>query len=140
MDSFFGIGIPELIVILVIAGLVMGPQRIQQVARTLGKWTTQLRQVSRQFTAQLNQELDALDENNELRGAVGEMKNLRREAQQWQNDLRQSARDFVGESKKVIDEGRQAVQDTEATIRPPQNGQPQPLQLPNVLNVPDDPE
>ena len=78
MDSFFGIGFPELVFILVLAGLVMGPQRIRQVARTLGRLIGQMQSVSRQFTRQLNAELDALD-SPEFKGAMEDMKALREE-------------------------------------------------------------
>jgi len=60
MDSFFGIGAPELILILVIAGLVMGPERIGRTARWLGRTTAQLQGISRSFMRQLNADLDGI--------------------------------------------------------------------------------
>jgi Sec-independent protein translocase protein TatA len=78
MESFFGIGLGELIVILILAGLVMGPQRVRQVAFTLGRTLARLQRASRQLTRELNAELDSLD-GGELRGAAREMDELRRE-------------------------------------------------------------
>ncbi|HMT22539.1 MAG TPA: twin-arginine translocase TatA/TatE family subunit, partial [Promineifilum sp.] len=42
MDNVFGIGLPEFVLILVIAGMVMGPERIARTARSLGVLTARL--------------------------------------------------------------------------------------------------
>lgn len=42
----FGIGMPELVMILVVALLVLGPSRLPQVARTLGKGMREFRKAS----------------------------------------------------------------------------------------------
>jgi sec-independent protein translocase protein TatB len=39
----FGIGMPELLVILVVALVVLGPQRLPELARTLGKAMAEFR-------------------------------------------------------------------------------------------------
>jgi TatA/E family protein of Tat protein translocase len=42
----FGIGVPELLVILAIALLVLGPKRLPEVARSLGKGIAEFRRAS----------------------------------------------------------------------------------------------
>jgi sec-independent protein translocase protein TatA len=52
----FGIGMPELMVILVVALVVLGPKRLPEVARTIGKAVSEFRRQSSEimdeFTAQ----------------------------------------------------------------------------------------
>ena len=62
MDNIFGIGLPELILILAIAGMVMGPERIARTARSLGVMVARLQEVSRSFFRQLRAELVSVDE------------------------------------------------------------------------------
>ena len=50
----FGIGTPELIVILAVALIVLGPQRLPEVARALGKGLAELRRA----TSGIRDELD----------------------------------------------------------------------------------
>jgi len=105
MDSFFGIGLPELILILIIAGLVMGPERLGQTARWLGRITAQLQSISRGFVRQLNAELDAIDPTGELKATRRELQDLRRQM----DDLR---KEVTTEAKRPFQEGQQALRET----------------------------
>jgi twin arginine-targeting protein translocase TatB len=64
----FGIGSGELLLILVVALLVLGPKKLPEVARTLGKAMGELRRVSTEFQRTLNTEI-AFDEDNREREA-----------------------------------------------------------------------
>ncbi len=153
MDNIFGIGAPELILILLIAGIVMGPERIGRAARWLGKTTAQLQAVSRGFVRQLNAELDGVDPGGDLRGARDEVQELRRQIAELRNELLNSADSSIRETRAILDDTRREV---EQTIAPPNlagsaNGSrsraeeaddesptlsPQPL--PKRVDVPDD--
>lgn len=146
MDSFFGIGIPELILILLIAGIVMGPERIGVVARWLGKTTAQLQAISRGFVRQLNAELDGIQDADEIKGAIQDMQDLRSQIEELKQEL-------ISVTNGAVREGKQAIADTqeeiERTIAPPQirkigNNSPanQVLveDLPKRIEVPDDPD
>ena len=138
----------------------MGPHRIRQVARTLGRLVGQMQAVSRQFTRQLNAELDALD-SPEFKGAMEDMKALRQEVDDLRRQVRSMPKDLAGDTRsdlrKAVDEGKRAFKpisssaprnapqpepspeaDGEAeTSQPPV---PAPDALPTPIDVMDDPE
>ena len=57
----FGIGLPELVVILAVALIVLGPQRLPEVARMLGRAYGQLRRASEEFQNTIRQDLASLE-------------------------------------------------------------------------------
>ena len=59
--DFFGVGGAEVLVILLVALLVLGPNKVVGVGKTLGKITRTLKKASFDLTAQVNKELE-LDE------------------------------------------------------------------------------
>lgn len=144
MDSILGIGVPELIVILILAGIVMGPNRIVVVARWLGKTTAQLRHISRNFIRQINTELAASDESGEFRQAMTEVQDLRRQLQDLRSDLTAAATKPFADTKAALTETQDmlktAVQPPESsnTIAPPQSSPA--ADLPHAVDVPEDPE
>lgn len=62
----FGIGSTELLVILVVALLVLGPKNLPKIARTLGRAMGEFRKVSTEFQRTLNTEI-AFEEEKEKR-------------------------------------------------------------------------
>lgn len=127
MDSFFGIGFPELLLILLFAGLVLGPQRIREVARTLGKWMAELQKIMREFSRQLNAELD---NGSEMKGALDEVRGLQKQMNDLKQQVKRASTDFISERKVGLDPAGD-----NHTILPP-NGS----RLPKVVPVADDPE
>jgi Tat protein translocase TatB subunit len=58
----FGIGLPELLVILVVALLVLGPKRLPEVARTLGKGLAEFRRATSDLTDELRDAQSLMEE------------------------------------------------------------------------------
>jgi sec-independent protein translocase protein TatB len=181
MDSIFGIGLPEFVLILIIAGMVMGPERIVRSARALGRLTAQLQNISRSFVRQLNAELDSVDKDGQLKDTIDELNQLRRQVADLRNEVLTIASGTMTESTRAL---KKIKQETENSILPPElrslanleplrddepiyplpawdegdnaqtdppqlskNGRDrsplansQPVQLPNRLDVPEDPD
>ncbi|MFQ5542779.1 MAG: twin-arginine translocase TatA/TatE family subunit [Nitrospiria bacterium] len=58
----FGIGIPELILILIIAFVVVGPDKLPKLARALGKGVYELRRATEGVREDLEKEGSAIEE------------------------------------------------------------------------------
>jgi len=62
--NIFGIGIPEIAVIVVLALLIFGPKRLPQLGKTIGKTLKGLQTASKEFENEINKTLK-LKENDE---------------------------------------------------------------------------
>ncbi len=74
----FGIGVPEFFAVLILALIVLGPERLPRAMRTLGRWVRQLRQMTREFRKEFAEEFSILYE---------EMDVLRQEAENTRQEL-----------------------------------------------------
>lgn len=116
MDNIFGIGLPEFVLILVIAGMVMGPERIARSARTLGRLTARLQAVSRSFYRQLHAELDSVDEDGQIKSTVDELNQLRRQVADLRNEVFSLAAGAQADTRQAL---RDIKRETEQSIMPP---------------------
>lgn len=70
MDNIFGIGMNELIVILILAGVVLGPERLARVAREAGKLIRNVKAYFSSLTGELKAELDILDDLKKVKDEI----------------------------------------------------------------------
>ena len=71
----FGIGFPEMIVILVVALIVVGPDKLPDLARSLAKGVNELRGAMNQIKESLNEETKAITSvKDDLRQTAVQMK------------------------------------------------------------------
>ena len=56
--GFSGIGIWEVLLIIVVALIVLGPRRLPEIARTLGKAVRAIKKASADLTASISRELE----------------------------------------------------------------------------------
>ena len=62
--NIFGIGLPEIAVIVVLALLIFGPKQLPQLGKTIGKTLKGLQTASKEFENEINKTLK-LNENDE---------------------------------------------------------------------------
>ncbi len=67
MDSMFGIGGNELIVIVVLAIIVLGPERVARSVREIGKLARNLKSYFSALSDELRSELDIIDDLKKIK-------------------------------------------------------------------------
>jgi sec-independent protein translocase protein TatB len=60
--DIFGIGGNELIVIILLAGIILGPERLARAAREIGKFVRNVKAYFTSLSSELRAELDVIDE------------------------------------------------------------------------------
>ena len=66
--GMFGIGLPELVIIIIVALLVVGPAKLPEVARSLGKALGEFRRLADDVKETIEQEMTVEEENKEEPG------------------------------------------------------------------------
>jgi sec-independent protein translocase protein TatB len=65
----------EIIIIALLALVILGPNRLPELARKLGKWTTELRSAAREISRGLEAEIDEVKKaGQELKAPMNEVK------------------------------------------------------------------
>ncbi len=60
--NIFGIGLPEMALILVVALLIFGPKKLPEIGRSLGKAIRGFQDASKEFEAEFKREVDHLEQ------------------------------------------------------------------------------
>lgn len=68
--NIFGIGLPEMVLIFVIALLVFGPKKLPEVGRSLGKAIRGFQEASKEFETEFKREVDQLEESVKIKAEL----------------------------------------------------------------------
>jgi Tat protein translocase TatB subunit len=112
--DFLGIGLPELIIILIVAVIVVGPKRLPEVAVQIARAIRQLRGYATDVTAQMRSELDEL---------TREYEQVRKELREFRQD---ATKDLDSVSREVDSAVREAPAIIESSTEPEPKRRPSP--------------
>ncbi|MFN6519051.1 MAG: TatA/E family twin arginine-targeting protein translocase [Nostoc sp. CreGUA01] len=60
--NIFGIGLPEMAVIMVVALLIFGPKKLPEIGRSVGKTIRSFQEASKEFQSEFQREAEQLEE------------------------------------------------------------------------------
>jgi Tat protein translocase TatB subunit len=112
--DFLGIGLPEIILILIIAVIVVGPKRLPEIAVQIARAIRQLRGYATDITAEMRSELDEL---------TREYEEVRKELQEFR---RAAAKDVHAISREIDRAVREAPAIIESSAEPEPEKRPSP--------------
>lgn len=111
----FGVDFSEILVIMVVALVVIGPQRLPKVARTMGQWWGRLQRYINRMKMDVTTSME-LEELRELERKVkAEAEALERSMQQTGNDLNHEVRQL----EKELEQPTQGSGKTTPPAEPP---------------------
>ncbi len=98
----FNLGSAELILILLVAFIIVGPKDLPRVGRAIGRWVRQLREMFDEF----KEETGLSDTLEDLKDTERELNTVLRES-----DPRTELKDAVNEASKSMSEAKQSIRD-----------------------------
>lgn len=60
--NIFGIGLPEMALIMIVALLIFGPKKLPEIGRSMGKAVRGFQEASREFESEFKREAEQLEE------------------------------------------------------------------------------
>ncbi len=111
--NFLGIGLPEIALILIIAVIVVGPQRLPEVAVQLARAIRYLRGYATDATAQIRGELDEL---------TREYQQVRQELQEFRQSVGKNLSSITEEVDRTLKESQPIIESSAEP--PPKDRQP----------------
>ncbi|HZP25826.1 MAG TPA: Sec-independent protein translocase protein TatB [Dehalococcoidia bacterium] len=117
--DFLGVGLPEILLVLLVALVVVGPQRLPQVAIEIAKVVKTLRGYATEVTNELKGEFEEFTQDY---GEVkAQMQDLRNTINSESSAITREADDVVQESRLPAVSGP-IIETTSAPAPPPSNG------------------
>ena len=123
----FDVGFQEITLIGLIALIVVGPERLPRMARTLGLWMGKIRYYVGQVKSDIDREVRAQELKEMLDKPARELEELKGVAEETKGTLDQ-ARGVLGEAKTSFDDAAAGA----STVNEPAAGSIFPTELPDI--------
>lgn len=108
----FDIGFSELLLCFIVALVVLGPEKLPKLARTLGQWTGQAKGYLRNLTAELDRE----SQLSELRQQLDDAKRAMQDgADSFRDTVKKETSSFRDTVQKETDAAHASFKDAEST-------------------------
>jgi len=109
----FDVSFTELLVIAVVALVVIGPERLPRVARTVGHLMGRAQRYVTDVKREIRQELDAADQ------AVGGLMALRKEMQESAQEITQLGQEITTSAEKISEDISEELAPAPETVEQP---------------------
>jgi Tat protein translocase TatB subunit len=106
--NFFGVGLLEILLILVIALLVVGPHRLPETAAQLGRTVRTIRRYAGEVTSQVREELADLEAEYEA---------MKKEAEHTRQSIGEATSVIESEAKTIEEDIDRSATDINRTIQ-----------------------
>ncbi len=131
----FGLGFPEIIFILIVATIILGPEHMPRAARAIGRWSAKLRSAATSFETALTEDEDFREVKNDLHEIKSELKAARNEMVSARNEVTDVSEETHQAFQKAREEltlfqaktGRDAGTDAESEAKLDQVPEPSPF-------------
>jgi sec-independent protein translocase protein TatB len=113
----FGMGMPEIILILAIALIVLGPKKLPEIAKALGRGIAEFKKATQDFKESLDVEDDLKEARDTMRGIKGDLqqtiqKSVAKGAASVDNDNESDEDDDAMPAKDLEPPSEKAVEET----------------------------
>lgn len=119
--SFFGVGAGEALVVLVLAMIVVGPQRFPEIARQGGRWYRLARQYTDEVMKDVRSAVDEIEQEiKEETGDVTSISSISSDLRAIRDDIDAVGTESASEAAQAVSDSTEAV--TEAADAASTNG------------------
>jgi Sec-independent protein translocase protein TatA len=115
------VGGPELLLLLFLAGVLLGPRRMVLLGREIGEILRQIKLISRNLTKELNREIDLLDK--EMRITLPEGQGEKAESDEVETEASRSSPEQAEAGESEEDSNEDLTSDSRPATQPTEEGE-----------------